>query len=231
MKNITHSIRNIIKGVIVFFLFFYSFLWQYIPLIAFKIDTEILTSNIRLAVLFSTFSDAILLLLLLLIYRKDLLEEWKKFKDKFLYNIGTGLIYWILGIFIMFTANIVLFIVFKSSASNNEQLVRSFVTSFPLIMGVNVCIVAPIVEEIVFRKTLKDIFKNRFVFAAVSFLLFGGAHVVRQATSLVDWLYIIPYGVMGFVFALADYKTDTVCTSMFTHILHNTLSLIMILFL
>lgn len=231
MNSIKNSILMVVRGILIFFLFSFSFVFQYIPILMFNIDTKTIINNTRILVLFSVLSDAILLFLLLIVYHKDLKRDWIIFKKNITNNIGISLLYWFIGITIMFTANIVLFLVFKSQASNNEQLVRSFINSFPIIMGINVCFVAPIVEEIVFRKTLKDIFHNKWIFAIISFFLFGGAHVVRSATSLVDYLYIIPYGVMGFMFALADYKTDTVCTSMFSHILHNTLTFIMIIFI
>ena len=81
--------------------------------------------------------------------------------------------------------------------------------------------IAPFNEEIVFRKTLKDVFKNKWVFAFLSFLLFGGAHVIGEATTLIDYLYIIPYGALGGAFALAYHDTDTIFTSLTLHMVHN----------
>ena len=44
----------------------------------------------------------------------------------------------------------------------------------------------------------------------------------NSANSIVDYLYIIPYGVLGGAFALAYSKTESVFTSMTFHMLHNT---------
>jgi membrane protease YdiL (CAAX protease family) len=89
-------------------------------------------------------------------------------------------------------------------------------------MMVEAGFLAPFTEEIVFRKTLKDaIGKYKWLFMVLSFLLFGGAHVIGNATSWVDYLYIIPYGSLGAAFALSYYKTDTIFTPMSMHIVHN----------
>ena len=90
-------------------------------------------------------------------------------------------------------------------------------------------VLAPFNEEIVFRKTLYDIFDNKWLFAFFSFLLFGGAHVMG-GTSLVDYLYIIPYGALGGAFALAYYETKTVFTSMSFHMIHNIILVLMSIF-
>ena len=45
---------------------------------------------------------------------------------------------------------------------------------------------------------------------------------MSNASSLVDYLYIIPYGALGAAFAMAYSKTKTIYTSMSLHIMHNT---------
>ena len=184
-----------------------------------------------MAVLLVSFADLILLFIYLMIYRKDLIMEFKTFKNKLLENINTGFVCWLVGLFIMFASNMILISVFHSEGANNEIIVRSMVDAFPLMMGLNVCLLAPIIEEIAFRKTLKDIFKNKYLFVFASFLLFGLAHVTSQATSIIDWLYIIPYGSLGGLFAYAYHKTDTLFTSVMFHMIHNTIVFCLILFI
>ena len=97
------------------------------------------------------------------------------------------------------------------------------IKSLPLVMIFTAGILAPFTEELVFRKALKDFIKSPVIFAFCSFLLFGGAHVFNSAETILDYLYIIPYGALGAAFAFAYSKTDTVFTSMTLHMLHNTL--------
>lgn len=215
-----NTIKNIIKGILVYFLFRLSVYFQYIPVILFKLDINSLSGKVQ--VMLSTFSSTITLLILLIIYRKDLKKEFIKFKEKLLENIDIGFKCWFLGLIVMIISNLILLRVFKTGGANNENAVQSMISSFPWLMLIDAGFIAPFNEEIVFRKTLKDVFKNKWVFVILSFLFFGGVHVVSSATCLLDYLYIIPYGALGGAFALAYYKTDTVFTSMFLHMFHNT---------
>ena len=217
-KNV-NTCKYIIKGIIVLFIFHYSYLIQYIPIKLMHLDTS--SYNDTLSVIISCFSSFILLFIFYLIYRKDLRKEWKKFKDNFWDNINLGFYAWFIGLVIMFVSNIIISFVLKGGSAQNEQAVQGMIRTIPLLMVINAGFIAPFNEEIVFRKTLKDIFKNIYVFMFASFLLFGGAHVIESAKTLIDWLYIIPYGSLGAAFAYAYYKTDTIFTSMSLHIFHN----------
>lgn len=221
MKKV--EIKSIIRGILVLVFFTYSFLLQYIPVYLFHIDVSLLKGNYVLAVLFSTFSSLIILLVLLLIYHKDLVKEFKVFRKNPLNKINDGFTYWIIGLMVMYASNIILSLLFHTGGANNEKAVQSLISAYPILMGLDVCILAPFNEELVFRKTLYDVFHNQKVFIILSFLLFGYVHVSSMASSFVDWLYIIPYGALGASFAATYSKTNTVFASMFLHMIHNTL--------
>lgn len=221
-------IKNIVRGLLVFFLFWYSSYFQLIPILLLKMNIKNLSGSMQVTL--SAFSGLVVSLILFLVYRKSLKEDFKKFKDNFDENIDTGFKCWGAGLLVMMVSNIILTVVFKSGGANNENAVQEMIKSLPWLMLINAGIIAPFNEEIVFRKTLKDIFKNKWLFIFFSFLLFGGAHVIGSATTIVDYLYIIPYGSLGATFAVAYYKTDTVFTSLSLHMIHNTiLALISIL--
>lgn len=219
MKSINW--KKIIKSICVLFLFFNLSLLLYIPVILFKIDSS-LFGDVRLNVLLSAFASLVLTFILIIIYRKDLFSEFKNFKDKWSENMKIGVDAWAIGVIIMASSNLILEFIFNSGGANNENAVQEMIMAYPLVMGLYTCIIAPFNEEIVFRKTLYDVFKNKWVFVFISFLLFGLAHVYSSATTLTDWLYIIPYGALGGAFAYAYNKTDTVFTSMSLHIIHNS---------
>jgi len=225
-KNLIDKIG---KGVLVFLIFWYSALFQYIPVILFKLDVSTLSQSMQ--VILSAFSSIVVLCIFGFLYRKDLKEDFKEFKNNFMNNIDTGFKCWFIGLLIMMVSNIIISILFKTGGANNEQQVQSMIHALPWLMVINAGIIAPFNEEIVFRKTLKDVFKNKWIFVFLSFLLFGGAHVISSATSIADYLYIIPYGALGASFALAYYKTDTVFTSMFFHMVHNLTLVLISIFL
>ena len=229
MKNVNLKTKNIIRGIVVFFLFFYSVYLQYIPVLLFKMDVHNI-SPVE-SVLLSTFSSTIVLFILFFIYRKDLIREFKIFKDNFIENIDIGFRYWMLGLFIMMISNVIITYFLKGGGANNEVAVQKMIKTLPWLMVIDAGIIAPFNEEIVFRKTLKDIINNPIILCILSFLFFGGAHVISDAKTITDYLYIIPYGALGASFAYSYYKTNTVFTSMSMHIFHNTVLILLSIFI
>lgn len=202
---------------------------QYIPIILFKIDIK--TINIATATVISSFSTIVTFIILFLIYRKDLKKDFKVFfknKDKYM---DVGIRCWIIGLAIMFLSNLVLNYILQAGGANNEKAVQAMIKSAPFLMLIDAGLLAPFNEEIVFRKTLKDIFKNKWIFVGLSFLLFGGVHVVSSAKTIFDYLYIIPYGALGGAFAYAYYETDNVFTPISIHMLHNTILILISIFI
>ena len=167
------------------------------------------------------FASGLLAIMFFLIYRKELILEFRTFKNKLMENMDQGLKCWLLGLVLMMGSNFILTFIFKAGGANNENALQEMLKTSPYLMLINAGILAPFNEEIVFRKTIKDNIKNKWIFIFLSFLLFGGAHVIGSATSFTDYFYIIPYGALGGVFALAYYKTDTIFTSMTFHMIHN----------
>ena len=199
-------IKNILKLIFVFIIFFKSYLFQYIPIILFKIDVTNISNS--MSVLLNTFANIILVLIFFLIYRKDLVRDFKKFKSNLLDNINIGFSYWIIGLLIMIISNTFIVLFFKAGGAANEQTVQKMISSLPLIMLIDAGFIAPFNEEIVFRKTLKDVLKN--VPRSV------GAKYPESKKKVFD---LVPPG--GYWKDLAYYKTDTVFTSMSMHMFHN----------
>ena len=157
-------------------------------------------------------------------YRKDLEKEFKLFRNNFVECMDTGVKCWLAGLGIMMVANVLITIVFHGGGANNEKAVQSMIHSLPWLMVVNAGFIAPINEEIVFRKSIKDVFgKWKWLFVSLAFLLFGGAHVMGNIQTWKDALYIIPYGALGAAFAVAYHKTKTVFTPIAFHMIHNTI--------
>lgn len=219
MKYLTANYKIILRSICVFILFWYSSYLRLIPVIFFNLNKKSLTTTVQ--VYLSIFSSTVLAIIFLLIYWKDLKKEFTTFYKKFVDNMDVGVRYWLFGLMIMMVSNLLLSIVLKAGGAENEKVVQEMLSKVPWAMFISAGILAPINEEIAFRKTLKDVFTNKWVFAILSFLLFGGAHVIGTATNFLDYLYIIPYGALGASFALAYYETDTIFTSLSLHMFHN----------
>lgn len=222
-------VKFVFKTILIFILFNYSWLFQLIPVFVFNIDVANISGSTN--VLLSAFSSFILAIILFFVYKNDIKEEFKKFKNNLSDNLDIGLRYWFLGVAAMMLFNIILNVVFKNGTAGNEQAVQSMIGSLPWMMLITAGVLAPWNEEIVFRKSLKDVFKNKWLFALVSGLLFGLAHVVGNTQVWSDWLFILPYGSLGVAFALSYHDSDTMFTPITFHMIHNIALVLLSIFL
>lgn len=216
------NIKKIITGICVFLIFEFAFLFKYIPMYLFNISINQIRNDRELVVLISFFISLMLTFIFLIIYRKELIEEWKIMKKDISQNFDTGLIYWAIGLVIMIASNIFLQYVLKIGQAKNETAIQEYIQVLPLLMGIDICILAPIYEEIIFRKAIRNIFIKPYFYIPASFIIFGAVHITATATTWTDWLYIIPYGSLGGAFAYSYYKTNTIYTSITFHMIHNT---------
>ncbi len=216
-----------LKSILVILLFFGSAYFVKIPIWLFHIDVQQISGT--MSVLLTLFSNLLLVLLLILIYRKDLAKEWKTFWKKPFENIDTGFKYWFVGLIVMVVSNLVINLFFTHDIATNEQTVQGMIDVAPWAMLLNAGIIAPFIEEVTFRKTFKDCIRNKWIFILSSGLFFGFLHVI-SFTSWQELLYIIPYSSLGISFALMYQKSDSVFTSTAMHVFHNTvLTLVSIL--
>lgn len=212
-------VLEICKGLVTFLIFYFSSYLQVIPIAIFNIDVNNYTTT-DLAIV-NTFTDLILVLILIILYFKELRKEFKTFKDNWKMNMDTAFKYWFLGLMIMCISNIAISIITSLGTSSNEQAVQGLINSTPYLMLFTAGILAPIAEEITFRKGVSKIFKNKWVYATASGLIFGFLHVMGSSNPL-EYLYIIPYGSLGFFFALTYYDTKSIYPSIIMHAIHNS---------
>ena len=219
------NIKNLFILLLILILFRYSAIFQILPIVLFKL-IGIKPNQIFL----TTFSDICLLILLITIFRKDLNKEFKIFKKNILKNLDIGFTYWIIGLSIMLASNIIINFIFRVGGAQNEKLVQEMISKSPILMLLVAGIIAPIIEELIFRKSFKNAFTNKYLFIILSGLVFGLLHVI-SGNSLLQLLYIIPYSSLGIAFAISYCKTETVFTPISMHIIHNTLLIMISIFL
>ena len=220
-------VLEICKGLVTFLIFYFSSYLQVIPIAIFNIDVNNYTTT-DLAIV-NTFTDLILVLILIILYFKELRKEFKTFKDNWKMNMDTAFKYWFLGLMIMCISNIAIGLITSLGTSSNEQAVQGLINSTPYLMLFTAGILAPIAEEITFRKGVSKIFKNKWVYATASGLIFGFLHVMGSSNPL-EYLYIIPYGSLGFFFALTCYETKNIYPSICMHAIHNSALVLLSIF-
>ena len=129
----------------------------------------------------------------------------------------------------MVVSNIIIGILTGGQIAENEEAVRTLIDKFPLYMAFQVMIYAPITEELVFRKSIRDIINNKWIYSLTSGFIFGGLHAITSITDITSMLYLIPYCSLGIAFGLLYYKTDNIFSTIIIHAFHNSLALIVYL--
>ena len=190
----------------------------------FNIDISSMSRNFKMSFLF--IDSIIYILILIFMYRKDIIKGFKKLKNNKEKYILIALKCWAFGCIIMYISSLIISIIQKKSIPNNEQVVRESIKAAPLYMLFSCSIVAPIFEELVFRKSLKEIINKKWLFIILSGVIFGALHVIGTYDSPLDILYIIPYGSMGCAFAYLLSKTNNITLPIMIHMLHNTILVI-----
>ena len=206
-------------------------IWQGLGIIILKIlgiNYEKLNELYKVMVLF--LFDISFILLLIFIYHKDLINDFKRFFNRnFFQNIRLSFKYWSIGLVIMVISNFIIAIITNGTLANNEKAVRSLIDTYPLYMAFQVMIYAPLTEEIIFRKCIKDCINNKILFVIISGLIFGGLHVISSVSSLIDLVYLVPYCSLGFVFAFLYIKTKNIYSTIVAHSFHNALAFLLYL--
>lgn len=173
------------------------------------------------------------LFLLLFIYRKSIFKEFKNYLKNFSSYSKTGLYYWFIGIVFMLISNSII-IAINGGLAANEAGNREIINALPVFSIISMAILGPIIEEFLFRKGFKSAFNSKFAFLLFTSILFGSMHLLASFTvedfKVTQLLFIIPYSGFGYFFAKAYLKTNNIFTSVFAHMLHNSLSVLLVLF-
>lgn len=174
-------------------------------------------------------------LVILFIVRKDIWKQWKEFIHNPKPILNKGLTNWIYGVIIMVISNLLVTSIVGNIAVN-EQTTRETLLKFPIYAIPTIVFMGPFLEEIVFRYGFRKAFTKKIPYALFCGLVFGLLHVITAFDSVAailpnikEVLFLIPYGSLGFFFACSYYDTKNIFSSIIPHMLHNTLSVILIL--
>lgn len=216
-------IKEVFKGLCCFVL--YIFLSVFITYFFHKIGISYEKNELLIRVVDMLVS----VLVFFLIFRKSLIKDFKKTKENFKKDIPFATSLWLKGLIIMLITNFLInYFIFPNSISSNEENNRVLINMYPLYSAISVIFVAPFIEELIFRKSYRKAFKNIIPYCIASSILFGSIHVIFSITNIKELLYIIPYGALGYVFAYAYYKTDSIWTSIYMHVIHNAFTFLII---
>lgn len=177
--------------------------------------------------------ESILIIIVVLLYKKELSLAFADFRENFNVNEFFKLTAIFLGIKIgsaFLTMIISMIINVNITTSENQSLIDLFTSTSPLIMLITTSYLAPVVEEGIFRLGIRKVIKNDNLFILISGLIFGLMHIFPTTLVLAEALtYGITYVAMGWVLSWIYVKTDNIWYSITIHALNNLLSMLILL--
>lgn len=220
MKNKKKEyIINIIIGLMALFIYF-SFSYLELGILE-LLNINYENMNIILKVLYLIICETIELIILIMLFYKKLKENLKDIKKNHREYFDKYFKYWLFILGVMMVSNLFIMLITNNQTSGNEQAVRDMLVKSPIYAYFSGVIFAPIAEELIFRRGLRNIFRNDTIFILISGLIFGGLHIITGYSGPLDLLYLIPYCIPGIVFAYILTKTDNVLIPMSIHFMHN----------
>ena len=117
------------------------------------------------------------------------------------------------------------------SSQNQEGIEELLLSKYGVFIILDLAIVGPIVEELVFRKSMHDILRSfkcpTWVMLIISSVLFGLIHVIDSG----DFVQVFPYILMGVTLGGIEIYSKNIYPSIFVHIFINTIATGMIIFM
>ncbi len=217
--------ENILLGIIAILLYFVQKIFVSVPLQIIGINYQGMNLAAKVAYLLGY--ELLFIIILIFIYhkifKKDIIDYLKNFKQYFKKYIE----YWALAFGLMIMSNLMITTLLPTAVATNQAAVNSIFDIAPLYIIVSAVLYAPIIEESIFRLSIRNIIKNDTLFIIVSGLSFGLLHVIGSYESLVDFVYVIPYSIPGFVFAYTLVKSKNIFVPIGLHMFHNGITMIL----
>jgi membrane protease YdiL (CAAX protease family) len=163
---------------------------------------------------------------------------------KFFIFIGQGILIYYLGNVI---SNILSELIGLTGDSENQKTIVELLQSkYVVLVLLTTIILAPLVEEIVFRKALFDLFSRKTKFHPIAIIIFSGLcfalihFVIAIFEILIDGqglmavlselIHIIPYFISGIILGYIYEKSErNIVVPIIIHMLNNILSAVLIL--
>jgi len=200
--------------------------WVIITYIIMQISVPIIVGTLSITdqetiIYLSVFSFALALIIVLFLMKPDMKTSPTRNGS----HIGSIILWSILGVFMAYFAQWIAvtieFKLFKTvPGSENTQNIMEIARMLPIFMIIP-AIIAPILEEIIFRKIIFGAFYKRmnFFFAAIlSAFIFG---IIHQEPE-----HILIYASMGLVFAFLYVRTKSILTPIIVHAAMNSITVL-----
>lgn len=228
------KIKNLFKFIVVVLMFFllgstFSSILKYIGIDVSLFDYKDYSY-------YELFLELLFAAVVYYLYRKCFRQDYKEIKNGIKDYLNTILKFFALFMAIkifsaILTSVVSLIIGVQIGESENQEAIVKITSASPLLMLMSTVVLAPIVEEGIFRLGLRKVINNKYIFVIVSGLIFGFMHIFPTDLSMsVALTYSITYVTMGVCLAYIYTETDNIWVCILIHAINNLLSMLFIIF-
>lgn len=198
---------------------------------------NLVLANIITGISSMAFAQFLMMLVIAIVYivylKRELIKDFvvaQNLKSFFV----TCLKYFALIFLVMYAVNFILYMIGIEGTSLNQVGIEIMAFDSPVIIFLTVVVLAPFIEELVFRYAI--IFldsKSTFTTLLTSALVFGYIHIAQSLTfgNFHELWFILLYGGLGFVLGLSYVKTKTIMTPIVVHAMYNLVGFLSIFFI
>ena len=178
---------------------------------------------------------AMMLILLVLLLRGFLKDNWKDFMQNKKAIILKGVMTFVLVYLANYIGTIIVMVMGGASNSANQAGIEQILSRVPVPMIIYAVLIGPVVEELMFRgvifTTLRR--KHRTLAYVVTALAFGLAHVYASILSgnVSEIVQIFPYFFAGLVFCYGYESSNNIFASIIGHMGNNLVAVLLAMFI
>ena len=162
----------------------------------------------------------ILLFIVIYVYKETLNKYYDNLNKKFKSNILKSLKIFSIGLIIYILFNTLFGIIDIPVLSSQNSRIEIF-KKIPVMFVLSTLFYYPMIEELVFKMSFKEIIKNKWMFIIVTGIFNAFFQIVFSITNSTDLLYILPYSVFYGSLSYIYYKTDNIIYPIIFRICYN----------
>lgn len=177
-----------------------------------------LSDNINLFI--SCCVNFIFLFIIIYIYRDILNKYYNNLKKNFKSNIINSIMIFAIGLFLYILFNTLFSVLDVPVLSSQNSRIEIF-KKVPIMFVLNTLFYYPVIEEIVFKMSFKEILKNKWYFIIITGLLNAFFQIVFSMANITDLLYLLPYTIFFCSLSYIYYKTDNIMYPIIIRMCYN----------
>lgn len=162
----------------------------------------------------------IFLFIIIYIYRKILSDYYNKLNKNFKMTLFNCLKIFFIGLFMYVLFNS-LYEFLNVPVLGSQNFREDMFKKIPVMFVLNTLFYYPIIEEIVFKMSLKEVIKSKWSFVIITGLLNAFFQIVFSMSNGTDLLYLIPYTIFFGSLSYVYYKTDNIMYPIILRMCYN----------